>query len=89
MTDTLSQTDATNTAVDPTFSPRPDLAAAQDDLTEDRAPMTARVERGLREGRAWAEQRSQRVSESIRAHPLRSGLGAVGVGVLLGLMLRR
>ena len=88
MTDTLSQTDTTNTAYDPVLSPRPDLAA-QPAMTDDRAPMTARVERRLREGRTWAEDRTQRAGEVIRAHPLRSSLGAVGVGVVLGMLLRR
>ena len=88
MTDTLSQTDSTNTAYDPVLSPRPDLAA-QPAMTDDRAPMTARVERRLREGRTWAEDRTQRAGEAIRAHPLRSSLGAVGVGVVLGMLLRR
>ena len=88
MTDTLSQTDITNTAYDPVLSPRPDLAA-QPAMTEDRAPMTARVERRLREGRTWAEDRTQQAGEAIRAHPLRSSLGAVGVGVVLGMLLRR
>ena len=88
MTDTLSQTDTTNTAYDPVLSPRPDLAA-QPAMTDDRAPMTARVERRLREGRTWAEDRTQRAGEAIRAHPLRSSLGAVGVGVVLGMLLRR
>ena len=88
MTDTLSQTDTTNTAYDPVLSPRPDLAA-QPAMTDDRAPMTARVERRLREGRTWAEDRTQQAGEAIRAHPLRSSLGAVGVGVVLGMLLRR
>ncbi|MFT4955474.1 MAG: ElaB/YqjD/DUF883 family membrane-anchored ribosome-binding protein [Brevundimonas sp.] len=88
MTDTLSQTDTTNTAYDPVLSPRPDLAA-QPATADDRAPMTARVERRLREGRTWAEDRTQRAGEVIRAHPLRSSLGAVGVGVVLGMLLRR
>ena len=88
MTDTLSQTDTTNTAYDPVLSPRPDLAA-QPAMTDDRAPMTARVERRLREGRTWAEDRTQRAGEVIRAHPLRSSIGAVGVGVVLGMLLRR
>ena len=88
MTDTLSQTDSTNTAYDPVLSPRPDLAA-QPAMTDDRAPMTARVERRLREGRTWAEDRTQRAGEVIRAHPLRSSIGAVGVGVVLGMLLRR
>ena len=88
MTDTLSQTDSTNTAYDPVLSPRPDLAA-QPAMTDDRAPMTARVERRLREGRTWAEDRTQQAGEAIRAHPLRSSLGAVGVGVVLGMLLRR
>ena len=88
MTDTLSQTDTTNAAYDPVLSPRPDLAA-QPAMTDDRAPMTARVERRLREGRTWAEDRTQRAGEVIRAHPLRSSLGAVGVGVVLGMLLRR
>ena len=88
MTDTLSQTDTTNTAYDPVLSPRPDLAA-QPPMADDRAPMTARVERRLREGRTWAEDRTQRAGEAIRAHPLRSSLGAVGVGVVLGMLLRR
>ncbi|GAD59990.1 hypothetical protein [Brevundimonas abyssalis] len=51
--------------------------------------MTARIERGLREGRSWAESRTQRAGETIRAHPVRSSLGAVGVGVVLGMLLRR
>lgn len=89
MTDTLSQSDQTDAAIDPVLSPRPDLTVAPEDASDDRAPVTARVERRLREGRAWAEDRSQRVSESIRAHPMRSGLAAVGVGVLMGMMLRR
>ena len=89
MTDTLSQTDATNGALEPTLSPRPDLATAQPAMTDDLAPMTARVERRLREGRTWAEDRTQRAGEAIRAHPLRSSLGAVGVGVVLGMLLRR
>ena len=88
MTDTLSQTDTTNPAYDPVLSPRPDLAA-QPAMTDDRAPMTARVERRLREGRTWAEDRTQQAGEAIRAHPLRSSLGAVGVGVVLGMLLRR
>ena len=88
MTDTLSQTDTTNAAYDPVLSPRPDLAA-QPAMTDDRAPMTARVERRLREGRTWAEDRTQRAGEVIRAHPLRSSIGAVGVGVVLGMLLRR
>ena len=88
MTDTLSQTDTTNTTYDPVLSPRPDLPA-QPSMADDRAPMTARVERRLREGRTWAEDRTQRAGEVIRAHPLRSSLGAVGVGVVLGMLLRR
>ena len=88
MTDTLSQTDTTNTTYDPVLSPRPDLAA-QPAMTDDRAPMTARVERRLREGRTWAEDRTQQAGDAIRAHPLRSSLGAVGVGVVLGMLLRR
>lgn len=89
MTDTLSQTNGTDAALEPPLSPRPDLAVAHEDLIEERAPMTAGLERRLREGRAWAEDRSRRVSDSIRAHPMRSGLAAVGVGVLMGMMLRR
>jgi ElaB/YqjD/DUF883 family membrane-anchored ribosome-binding protein len=89
MTDTISQNDATDSTLEPTLSPRPDLAAAPSDMTYDRAPATARIERGLREGRTWAENRSHRAGEAIRAHPLRSSLGAVGVGVVLGMLLRR
>ncbi len=89
MTDTLSQTDTTNSTYDPALSPRPDLAVTQQDTTEGRAPMTTRIERGLRESRSWAEARTQRAGETIRAHPVRSSLGAVGVGVVLGMLLRR
>ena len=89
MTDMLSQTDTTRGALDPTLSPRPDLAGPGTDVARDSAPMTARIERRLREGRAWAEDRTRRAGESIRAHPLRSGIGAVGVGVVLGMLLRR
>lgn len=88
MTDTFSQTDATDSTLEPTLSPRPDLAAPSSDMA-DRAPVTARIERGLREGRTWAENRTHRAGEAIRAHPLRSSLGAVGVGVVLGMLLRR
>ncbi|MBG7615053.1 hypothetical protein IWC96_07120 [Brevundimonas sp. BAL450] len=89
MTDVTARTD-TNTpetgSLDPTLSPRPDLNAG---ATSGSSPMTARIERGLREGRSWAESRTQRAGETIRAHPVRSSLGAVGVGVVLGMLLRR
>ncbi|MEH6665316.1 MAG: hypothetical protein V7678_10725 [Brevundimonas sp.] len=93
MTDVTARTDTTapaGGAVDTTMTPRPDMAAgASADGADDTSPLTARVERRLREGRSWAEQRSRSASETIRAHPLRSSLGAVGVGVVLGMLLRR
>ncbi|MFN3815934.1 hypothetical protein [Brevundimonas sp.] len=89
MTDTFNQNDTTTNAYDTDLAPRPDLTSAQPDTVEGRAPMTARVERRLREGRSWAEDRTQRAGETIRAHPVRSSLGAVGVGVVLGMLLRR
>ena len=88
MTDVTARTDTTTprtSAPDTTLSPRPDLNTGADDSS----PMTARIERGLRESRSWAEERTQRAGETIRAHPLRSSLGAVGVGVVLGMLLRR
>ncbi|MFN3538216.1 MAG: hypothetical protein ACK4Y4_12280 [Brevundimonas sp.] len=88
MTDTFNQNDTTK-AYDTDLAPRPDLTSTQPDTAEARAPITARVERRLREGRSWAEDRTQRAGETIRAHPVRSSLGAVGVGVVLGMLLRR
>jgi len=88
MTDVTARTDTTTpqTAVDTTATPRPDLRTTS---TTESSPMTDRIERRLREGRSWAEERTQRAGETIRAHPVRSSLGAVGVGVVLGMLLRR
>ena len=83
MTDVTPHTD---TPIDPTLSPRPDLRVGND---TDRAPATARAERVLREGRQWCESRSTQARAMVRAHPLRSGLAAVGAGVLVGMLLRR
>jgi ElaB/YqjD/DUF883 family membrane-anchored ribosome-binding protein len=89
MTDVTARTDTTTpdtAAFDTTVTPRPDMSTSS---TAESSPMTARIERGLRESRSWAEERTQRAGETIRAHPLRSSLGAVGVGVVLGMLLRR
>lgn len=89
MTDVTARTDTTTPetgSFETTLSPRPDLRV---DADEGSSPMTARIERGLRESRSWAEERTQRAGETIRAHPVRSSLGAVGVGVVLGMLLRR
>jgi hypothetical protein len=89
MTDVTARTDTTTPdtgALEPTLSPRPDLHAG---AATGSSPMTARIERGLRESRSWAEARTRRAGETIRAHPMRSSLGAVGVGVVLGMLLRR
>ena len=86
MTDVTPQTRAADIPLDPTLSPRPDLRAAGD---AERAPATARLERALRSGRQWCESRSGQARDMVRAHPLRSGLAAVGAGVVVGMMLRR
>ena len=89
MTDVTARTDTTTpdtAAFDTTVTSRPDMSTSS---TAESSPMTARIERGLREGRTWAEDRTQRAGEVIRAHPLRSSIGAVGVGVVLGMLLRR
>lgn len=86
MTDVTPQSRTADTALDPTLSPRPDLRATSH---AESAPATARLERALRDGRQWCESRSGQARDMVRAHPLRSGLAAVGAGLVMGMMLRR
>ncbi len=51
--------------------------------------LRARVRADLHEGRVWAEQRTDRAREAIQEEPLRAAAYAVGIGVLIGLLLRR
>jgi ElaB/YqjD/DUF883 family membrane-anchored ribosome-binding protein len=51
--------------------------------------LRARVRADLHEGRVWAEQRTDQARAAIQEEPLRATAYAVGIGVLIGLLLRR
>lgn len=56
------------------------------------APVTSvreAVRDDVRHGRDWARSRAERARETIQDQPLRTAAYAVGVGVLIGLLLRR
>ena len=40
-------------------------------------------------GRQWATERAEQTREAIRDQPMKTALYAVGLGVLIGLLLRR
>lgn len=88
MTDAARPLEPSEMSVDPVLSPRPDLAASTAS-DGDKAPMTARVDRALRDGRQWCESRTHKARETVRNHPMGAAAGVMGLGVLMGLMLRR
>jgi len=47
------------------------------------------VREDLAEGRQWARDRGQRVQDTIRDQPIATAVYAVGLGVIIGLLLRR
>lgn len=47
------------------------------------------IREDIGEGRAWARSRAEQTTEAIREEPMKAALYAVGVGVLIGLLLRR
>lgn len=47
------------------------------------------VREDLADGREWARERGQRVQETIRDQPIATAVYAVGLGVIIGLLLRR
>ena len=47
------------------------------------------VREDLAEGRQWARQRGELARDTIRDQPLKTAAYAVGLGVIIGLLLRR
>lgn len=47
------------------------------------------VRSDLHQGKQWAADRAELTREAIRDEPMKTALYAVGVGVLIGLLLRR
>jgi ElaB/YqjD/DUF883 family membrane-anchored ribosome-binding protein len=84
--------------LDETFdAPSATLDRQADDLLRaGREPEVRRVEsvraaarEDLQASRAWARARADRVQGAIQEEPLRATLYALGLGVLIGLLLRR
>lgn len=67
-----------------------DLIARNEDRSfGERTSVRQAVREDLAEGRQWARQRRERVQESIRDQPIQTAAYAVGLGVIIGLLLRR
>ena len=47
------------------------------------------VRSDLHDGKQWAADRAERTRDAIRDEPMKTALYAVGLGVLIGLLLRR
>lgn len=47
------------------------------------------IREDLEQGRDWAGERARRARSAIRDEPVRAAAYAVGVGILIGLLLRR
>lgn len=47
------------------------------------------VRSDLNEGKQWAADRAEKTRDAIRDEPMKTALYAVGLGVLIGLLLRR
>jgi ElaB/YqjD/DUF883 family membrane-anchored ribosome-binding protein len=47
------------------------------------------VRSDLHQGKQWATDRAEQTRDAIRDEPMKTALYAVGVGVLIGLLLRR
>jgi len=71
-----------------------DLIAGSESPNEGRSfDRTASVRQAVREdlaeGREWARQRGELARDTIRDQPLKTAAYAVGLGVIIGLLLRR
>lgn len=51
--------------------------------------LRAAVREDLHEGRVWVVRRATHAREAVQDEPIRASLYALGVGVLIGLLLRR
>ena len=74
-----------------------DLKAQADDVLRKAEKATAQhteslrraVREDLEHGRDWANARTKHARDAIRDEPIRATAYAVGIGVLIGLLLRR
>ena len=53
------------------------------------ASLRQAVREDLAEGRQWVQTRAERAQDAIRDEPIRTTLYALGVGLLIGLLIRR
>ena len=53
------------------------------------SPIHLAVREDAAEARAWADRRVKRARDVIRDGPIRAGLYAVGIGVIIGLLAAR
>lgn len=52
-------------------------------------PLRQAVRADAAEARAWTDRRVKRARDAIREEPIRSGLYALGIGVIIGLLAAR
>lgn len=52
-------------------------------------PIHEAVREDAAEARAWADRRVKRARDAIRDEPMRAGLYALGIGVIIGLLAAR
>ena len=70
------------------------LSGEADAILEGRSPdrplpLRQAIREDLGQGRDWADERARRARSVIQDEPVRAAAYAVGVGILIGLLLRR
>lgn len=64
-------------------------AILQDGSLNRPEPLRRAIKDDLTHGREWAGERAQRAREVIQDEPVKAAAYAVGIGILIGLLLRR
>jgi len=65
------------------------LRKAEKATTEHTESLRRAVREDLENGRDWANARTKQARDAIRDEPIRTTAYAIGIGVLIGLLLRR
>lgn len=94
MTDTYANESLVDDLDDSTDSMSARLSGQADAILQERSfdqPASLRKAIGddLSHGREWASERAQRARTVIQDEPVKSAAYAVGIGILIGLLLRR
>lgn len=94
MTDAYANESLVDDIDDTTDSMSARLSGRADTLLEDRAferpeSLRSAIRDDLADSREWAGERARRARSVIQDEPIRAAAYAVGIGILIGLLLRR